>query len=320
MRVVSVLLESGTSQAMGGICGAGQGMAADLNTSFEILAPASLPSEMREELASFSDALMLVEGLDCLEHTPESILTVLTEIFRDDSPQAIIFGNGVYAQEIAPRLALRLGGSCAGDVQSLSASSNGVLVSRPVYGGKAMASLSLEKTPAVVWVRSAAIAKAVPRAAKGTQTTLEKSPPVDEGTTLIERHVESNAGVRLEDAQVIVSGGRGLGSAAPFERLKALAEPMGAEMAASRAACDLGWVPHSWQVGQTGKKVAPDLYLAVAMSGSSQHLMGIADAKNIVAINTDPEAPIFKHSRFGIVEDYDKVVDLLKDKLVDKLK
>jgi electron transfer flavoprotein alpha subunit len=95
---------------------------------------------------------------------------------------------------------------------------------------------------------------------------------------------------------------------------------MKAEMAASRAACDLGWVPHSWQVGQTGKKVAPELYLAIAMSGSSQHLMGIADAKNIVAINTDPEAPIFRHCRFGIVEDYDKVVDLLRDKLAEKLK
>jgi len=90
---------------------------------------------------------------------------------------------------------------------------------------------------------------------------------------------------------------------------------MGAQMAASRAACDAGWVPPTWQVGQTGKKVAPELYLAIAVSGASQHLMGIADAKIIAAINTDRDAPIFGHCRFGLVEDYRKVIGLLQKKL-----
>jgi electron transfer flavoprotein alpha subunit len=90
---------------------------------------------------------------------------------------------------------------------------------------------------------------------------------------------------------------------------------MGAQMAASRAACDAGWVPPSWQVGQTGKKVAPQLYLAIAISGASQHIMGIADAKVITAINRDPDAPIFKHCRFGLVEDYQKVIGPLRERL-----
>ena len=126
---------------------------------------------------------------------------------------------------------------------------------------------------------------------------------------------EAQEGARLEDARVIVSGGRGLGGPEPFTQLKALADVLGAQVGASRAACDLGWAPPSWQVGQTGKKVAPELYLAVAISGASQHLIGIADAKNICAVNTDPNAPIFKHCRFGLVEDYRNVVDLLRTKL-----
>jgi len=97
--------------------------------------------------------------------------------------------------------------------------------------------------------------------------------------------------------------------------LKALAAVLGAQVAASRAACDSGWCPPTWQVGQTGKKVAPGLYVAVAISGASQHLAGISDAKNIAAINTDADAPIFKHCRFGIVEDYRKVIPLLREKL-----
>ena len=118
------------------------------------------------------------------------------------------------------------------------------------------------------------------------------------------------------DARVIVSGGRGLGGPEPFAtELQPLAELMGAQLSASRAACDAGWVPPTWQVGQTGKKVSPDLYLAVAIAGASQHIAGISEARNIAAINIDPDAPIFKHCRFGIVEDYRNVLPLLREKL-----
>jgi electron transfer flavoprotein alpha subunit len=123
---------------------------------------------------------------------------------------------------------------------------------------------------------------------------------------------------RLEDARVIVSGGRGIGGPEGFaSELQPLAQLLGAQMAASRAACDAGWVPPTWQVGQTGKKVAPDLYLAVGITGASQHMAGISEAKQIAAINIDKDAPIFKHCRFGIVDDYRKVVPALRQKITE---
>jgi len=141
--------------------------------------------------------------------------------------------------------------------------------------------------------------------------------PADTRTRIIERKRELQTEQRLEEARVIVSGGRGIGGPEPFnDELKPLAELLGAQLAASRAACDAGWVPPTFQVGQTGKKVTPDLYLAIAITGASQHMAGISEAKNIAAINTDPDAPIFKHCRFGIVEDYRKVVPLLRQKLI----
>ena len=132
---------------------------------------------------------------------------------------------------------------------------------------------------------------------------------------LIERNVAQTGEARLEDARVIISGGRGLGGPEPFRDLEAVAAVLSGQVAASRAACDAGWVPPSYQVGQTGKKVAPGLYLAVAIHGASQHLAGISDAKVIAAINIDPDAPIFKHCSFGIVEDYRKVIPLLREHL-----
>jgi electron transfer flavoprotein alpha subunit len=137
----------------------------------------------------------------------------------------------------------------------------------------------------------------------------------DSPTRIVERKSESTGEARLEDARVIVSGGRGLGGPEGFTDLQQLAAMIGGMTAASRAACDSGWCPPSWQVGQTGKKVAPGLYLAVAIRGASQHLAGMSDSKVIAAINIDADAPIFKHCSFGIVEDYRKVVPLLKEKL-----
>jgi electron transfer flavoprotein alpha subunit len=247
------------------------------------------------------------------EYQVEETLDALVDSCR--GAEVILFANDTYSQELAPRLAHRLGGVCVGDGVDVSRVDGRVRVTRQVYGGKAQAVIELRRSPAVVWLRARSFACG----AVGSQ-------PTDLGglrarrstgtTTIIERHVAQQGASRLEDAQVIVSGGRGIGGPEGFrDELQPLADILGAQMAASRAACDAGWVPPTWQVGQTGKKVAPELYLAIAITGASQHMAGISEAKNIVAINIDPEAPIFKHARFGIVDDYRKVVPRLREKL-----
>jgi electron transfer flavoprotein alpha subunit len=233
------------------------------------------------------------------------------------SPRAVLLANDTYSQEIAPRLAYRLGGSAIGDGVEVHVEREALRVTRQVYGGKAQAVIELKRKPAVVWLRARSFSPAKPRAEAGQIRQAVFDIPTDTRTRIIERKRDAQGEARLEEARVIVSGGRGIGGAEPFEmELKPLADLLGAQMAASRAACDAGWVPPTWQVGQTGKKVSPDLYLAIAITGASQHMAGISEAKNIAAINTDPDAPIFKHCRFGIVEDYRKVVPLLREKLV----
>jgi electron transfer flavoprotein alpha subunit len=185
-----------------------------------------------------------------------------------------------------------------------------VRVTRQVYGGKAQAVIELRRSPAVVWLR----ARSFSPAAIGDVERIATA--AGARTRIVERTAVAQTDARLEDARVIVSGGRGIGGPEGFhDELEPLASLLGAQMAASRAACDAGWVPPTWQVGQTGKKVAPDLYLAIAITGASQHMAGISEARTIAAINIDPDAPIFKHSRFGIVEDYRKVVPLLRKRL-----
>ncbi len=248
-------------------------------------------------------------------YQPEVTLAALVEACR--GAEIILLSNDTYSQEVAPRLAHRLGGACAGDGTDVRIVDGKVRVTRQVYGGKAQAVIELRRSPAVVWLRARSFAAvAVQEITRLSEETKAVAAATALQTRIVERRTADAGEARLEDARVIVSGGRGIGGPDGFrEELEPLAQLLGAQMAASRAACDAGWVPPTWQVGQTGKKVAPELYLAIAITGASQHMAGISEARNIAAINIDPDAPIFKHCRFGIVEDYRKVVPLLRKRL-----
>ncbi len=315
MSKVGIILfgENGYDRAAQGVAGAGRSLAGESGELIAVIV-GHASAGMTEGLAAVVDRIVQIENPDLNEYQPELVMQALTQVAGTVAADAYLLSSDVYSQEITPRLAHRLGGSSLADAASVESVDGQVRATRSAYGGKATAVYALKRSPAVVWVRARAIEPAAPSggSAQVETASVDLAPAA---LTIVERILEEQEGVRLEDAQLIVSGGRGLGGPEPFEQLQALADTIGAEMGASRAACDSGWVPPTWQVGQTGKKVSPEFYFAIAISGASQHLLGMGDSKIVAAINTDPDAPIFKHCSFGIVEDYKNVVPLLTEKL-----
>ncbi|HVP49825.1 MAG TPA: electron transfer flavoprotein subunit alpha/FixB family protein [Candidatus Bathyarchaeia archaeon] len=312
--VICVFASGGFDKAAQGLTGAARRLADQAGTQVNAILFGAGAGELASEVAPFVDKVVVAEDPQLAEYVPETSLTAMAQLTGD--ARVVLLSNDTYSQEIAPRLAHRLRGSAVGDGIGVEVQDGVVRVTRQVYGGKAQAVIALKRSPAVVWLRSRSFDPAPARTAAGeiVQAKLENKP--DTRTRIVERKQEDSGAARLEDARIIVAGGRGIGGSEPFSKeLQPLADLLGAQMAATRAACDAGWVPATWQVGQTGKKVAPELYLAIAISGASQHLAGISEAKNIAAINTDAEAPIFKHCRFGVVADYRKLLPLVREKL-----
>lgn len=314
--IVILFASGGFDKAAQGLTSAGRGLADESGRQLRAIVLGAGAEPLAAAVARIADAVIVADQPELAEYQPETWLNVMTHLCRELSPHAILLSNETYNQELAPRLAYRLGGSAVGDGLEVRPDGGTIRVTRQVYGGKAHAVIELKRYPAVVWLRARSFPPAAARAASGEIKRAAVAVPADSRTRIIERMREDTGQVRLEDARVIVAGGRGLGGHEPFvTQLQPFADLLGAEMAATRAACDAGWVPASWQVGLTGKKVAPELYVAVGISGSTQHMAGVADARNIAAINIDADAPIFNHCRFGIVGDYREVLPLLREKL-----
>lgn len=316
-RVVICLFGSyGYDRATQGVVGAGRALADELGGELQAIVIGKAEGDLLPRLEGVANAVVMADQEELCEYQPETCLQALEQLCREASPRAVLLSNDTYSQELAPRLAHRLGGSSMADTTALRVEGDALQAERSAYGGKATVIYELKRSPVVVWLRARAFAPAE-AGSEGSPAT-HAALDLDAATVrIVERVVEEQQGVKLEDATLIVAGGRGLGGPEPFTELQKLADAIGAEMAASRAACDAGWVPLNWQVGQTGKKVAPELYLAIGISGASQHLLGMGDSKVIAAINTDPDAPIFKHCTFGIVEDYKNVVALLTEKVAE---
>ena len=227
----------------------------------------------------------------------------------------VIGAKTLTGRDVMPRLAFRLGTALASDCSSLALDESGRLVAtRPVYGGNAEASVACLGSVAVASLRP----KSVDALEPDTSRTGEVLPLAFEAnvrTRVLERVEEAGEGVRLENARVVVSGGRGLGGPEPFDSLRELADMLGGAVGASRAACDAGWVPSGYQVGLTGKTVTPDLYIAVGISGASQHMAGCSNSRTLVAVNKDAGANIFKEARFGVAGDWQKVLPAFMEQL-----
>jgi len=268
-----------------------------------------------ERLAAHGADLAIVVEHPALElYSPDVLAATATTRIRGAGYRAAVFSGSAQGRDLAPRVAAGLGVSMAADVTHVVPSGDDMVVRHPGYTGKIIITLRLHGAPAIVTLRPGAVSAVESRRAVRVE---QASPAIDPGTARVspvELIRGSTAKLDLGDAPVIVSGGRGLKAAENFKLLEALADAFqNAAVGATRAVTDDGWRPHSDQIGQTGRLVSPDLYIACGISGAIQHLAGMRTSKTIVAINRDREAPIFKVADYGIVGDVLEIVPALTE-------
>jgi len=242
------------------------------------------------------------------QYTADAYSQALTQLIELAHPDAVVLGHTAIGRDVAPRVAARLGFGLVSDVTSLEA---GSVFVRPIYAGKAFQQRKFVDGKIFVTIRPNNIAPGTPDASK-TAVVVPVELEIKDLRSIVKEVVRKTSGkVDLSEAKVVVSGGRGVKSAEGFNTLYELADVLGAAVGASRGACDADYCDYSMQIGQTGKVVTPDLYIACGISGAIQHLAGMSSSKVIVAINKDSEAPIFQVADYGIVGDLFEVVPLL---------
>ena len=297
---------------------AGRRVADDLGEELAVgVLGQSVERAAQQAIQGGADRVYAVTNPLLADYQADLYLAAIETLCRETAPNIILIGRTEEGRELAPRLAFRLGVGLAQDCLEVSVDpdSKRLLANRPVYGGNAVAVVSCEYTPQIAAVRPKVYEPREPDPSRQGEVV---SFPVDLEASqaknrILERVEEESTGVKLEDARVVVSGGRGLGGPEPFEGLGELAKLLGGALGASRAAVDSGWIPIAYQVGLTGKSITPDLYITVAISGASQHMAGCSGAKVIVAINKDAEANIFKEARYGVVGDWQQVVPAFQE-------
>jgi electron transfer flavoprotein alpha subunit len=260
-----------------------------------------------------ADEVFVVSHSRLQYHEADVILQALEKIVQQLAPDVILFPHDeLSGGNVAPRLAYRLGTGIVTDCTGFEVEGETIRWLRPVYGGKAMAYMVASGPVQLATMRSLAF-EPLPADAtrRGRVQALEMDvASIPSRVQLVDRIVEEEEfeGLSLDHADIIVSGGRGMEAKEAFVTLRELADVLGAAVGGSRPAADLGWVPHSHLVGQTGKIVAPSLYIAVAISGAPQHMAGAGSAKTIVAINKDEDAPIFKVAHVGVVDEWQNII------------
>ena len=271
----------------------------------------------RERLAEFGAAKVYVaDGDDVTGYVVAPAAEVLAALVAQVSPAAVLVPATAEGKEVAGRLAVKIGSGVLTDVVDLIPGDGGPVAEQSIFGGAIVVKSRVSKGTPIVAVRPNAVSpEASPGAAAPEPVTVALSDAA-KGAHITERVIaERSDRPELTEASIVVSGGRGVGNAENFALIEGLADRLGAAVGASRAATDAGWYPHQFQVGQTGKTVSPQLYLAVGISGAIQHRAGMQTSKTIMVINKDPEAPIFELADFGVVGDLFTVVPQLTDEI-----
>ncbi|MCZ6544809.1 MAG: electron transfer flavoprotein subunit alpha/FixB family protein [Chloroflexi bacterium] len=305
-------LTAGTAELLG----AATRLSADLGGGVACaLIGAGVTAAADAAIAAGADTVYVAEHEGLAQYQTETYVPVAAAIAKQDGPKVVLLGQTSVGRDLAPRLATRLESAAAMDALSIEVEGDRVKATRSSYGGNARQVVTVRTDPQVITVRAKSQDPLAEDAGRSGTVETVAVELTEAKATLSGKDQAESEGVKLEDAEIVISGGRGLGAPEAFADLERLAGVVGGAVGASRAACDLGWYPPSQQVGLTGTVVSPTLYVAIAISGASQHMAGCGGAKNIVAINKDPEANIFRFSRFGIVDDYKKVLPALEEEL-----
>lgn len=273
--------------------------------------------EEAKKLAAYgADTIYVADAPELAAYTPEAHTAVLADLIKANEPDIVIGGSSQQGKELAARLAARLETGLAMDCVALRLEDGLLIAKRPMYAGKVYAEVVCETArPQMATGRPNVFAILEPDACRTAELVAVpvSLKPEDLRTTLVEELADQSGKVDLTEATCIVSGGRGMKGSENFVILENLAAVIGASVGASRSAVDAGWRPHSDQVGQTGKVVNPNLYIACGISGAIQHLAGMGSSKVIVAVNKDPDAPIFQKADYGIIGDLFEVVPILEE-------
>ncbi len=274
-----------------------------------------------EAITFGADQAIACEDATLAEYRAEPYIALLAKVASDLKPDVIMAGASTRGRDVSSGLAVELDAGAIADCTAIEEQGDQLVATRPVYAGKLLSHIVVKKPPVIITTRSRAFPMPELMAGKtGEVTTIAPVLSEDQiATKAIGFAVEGEGEVSLNDARIIVSGGRGVGGPEGFAPIVALAKTLGAAVGASRAAVDAGWIPYAHQVGQTGRTVAPDLYIANGISGAIQHQAGMRTAKVIVAVNKDAEAPIFKLARYGVVGDLFQIVPALNEEFKKRL-
>jgi electron transfer flavoprotein alpha subunit len=282
-------------------------------------------SELAKEVIAFgADKVYVVDAPLLQEYRTDAYVIVMEKVVKQAMPEIIILGQTSIGRDLAPRLAFRLDSTASMGCTDLAIDSESKRLrqTKPVYGGNAQATLIGHTDPQIATV----VAKVMSPLTRddlrqGEVITVDPGlEPSAIRTNVLEKVAEKVEGVKLEDAEVVISGGRGIGGPEGFKQLEELAKMLKGALGATRPPCDNGWVTAGQQVGLTGKIINPDLCIAVALSGSSQHMSGCSGSKTIVAVNKDPEANIVRQARFAVIGDWKKVLPPFTEKIKELLK
>jgi electron transfer flavoprotein alpha subunit len=288
-------------------------MAKALGGSVEALVMGNNVGTCAESLAKTGvSKVYLADDASLANLVPELFTSILADVIAKAQAAVVLFPSTGLGKELGARLAARLDLGLVADCIGFKVDSGTLVLKRPIYAGKAIATVKAKALPVMASMRP----NVFPPAAEGAASVaVEKLalPTVNARSKVVEKVKKEAVAVDLAEAKVVVSGGRGAKNAEGFEAIRQLANTLGAAVGASRAAVDAGWIDYSTQVGQTGKTVAPSLYIALGISGAIQHLAGMSSSKVIVAVNKDPDAPIFKVADYGIVGDLFEVVPVMNE-------